>query len=188
MSRQTWYEIIVPDFIASGSMFSAYSATQSIIPAAYKIDFPKNHFTLGKKLKIEASVDLSNIITTPGTWSPSVNFSSSSVAAPGAIQLTTTANALAQVLLTCWLDVQVAGTAAQFMHGWRIDGINICAVGASGANNAAGTGTLSGPNPAALGTAFDATSALTLDFYAGFSIAASGNQVRVRQYRVISEN
>jgi hypothetical protein len=188
MSRQVWYELISNDFVSSGTLFNTYTSTKTVLPPGSLIDFPKNYFTVGKKLKIELTGGLSNIVTTPGTYTPSVRLGGNSVAEPAAIQMTTTANTLANWVCQIWLEVQVGGAAAQFMHSWLIASINTANVGGSGANLAAGTGLMSGPNPPALGTAFDATAALTLDFFNGFSISNAGNGIQIRQYRVFAEN
>ena len=188
MSRQVWYELTSNDFTATATLQNTYTTTKSVINASDVLPFPANFFTLGKKIKIEITGGLSNIITTPGTYTPSVRLGGNSVAEPAAIQMTTTANTLANWICQIWLEVQVAGAAAQFMHSWLIQSINTCNVGGSGANLAAGTGLMSGPNPPALGTAFNATTALNLDFFNGFSISNGGNGIQIRQYRVFSEN
>lgn len=188
MSRQTWVEHISPDFVSSGTSFATFTTAKTVLPVGALIDFPKNFFTLGKKMRIEVSMGLSNIVTTPGTFTPSVRLAGNDVASSGAIQMTTTANTLAHVVMTVLLEVQVAGASAQFMHSWTMMGINVANTGGSGANLAAGTGFFSGPNPPALGTAFDATAALTLDWFHAFSISNGANAVQIRQYRVYSEN
>lgn len=188
MSRQSWKELVSNEFVATATATNTFTTAVSMLPTNQKIPFGTNFFTLGKKLKIDLNMGLSNIVTTPGTFTPSVQFGSTVVASPGAVQMTTTANTLAMLRMTIDLEVQVAGTSAQFMHSWFLSGINVCAPGATGANNAAGTGFHTAPNPPALGTAFDATTALTLDFFFGFSISNSGNGIQLRQYRVYSEN
>lgn len=188
MSRQTWYEHISPDFVSSGTLFNTYTTAKTVLPAGALIDFPKNFFTAGKKLRIDIAAGISNIVTTPGTFTPSIRLAGNDVASPGAIQMTTTSNVLVALRMSVLLEVQVAGASAQFMHDWQMVGINVCNTGATGANLAAGTGYFSGPNPPALGTAFDATAALTLDFFNAFSISQATNGIQIRQYRVFVEN
>lgn len=188
MSRQYWAELISQDFAGVGTMFDTYTAAKTVLPPGQLIDFPKGFFTHGKKLNIIIDATMKNIVTTPGTFTPSIRLAGNDVASPGAIQMTTTANTGVAVRMNVNLEVQVVGAVAQFMHSWFISGINICSTGASGANNAAGTGYRTGPDPPALGAAFDATAALTMDFFNAFSISNAGNGIQVRQYRVFAEN
>src|SRR5215207_7828559 len=99
MSRQTWKELISQDFVSSGVLFNTYTTAKTVLPPGQIIDFPKNFFALGKKLRIEIAAGLSNIVTTPGTFTPSVRLGGNDVASPGAVQMTTTANTLAHLLM-----------------------------------------------------------------------------------------
>lgn len=188
MSRQTWKEDIGNQFVSTATMFDTYTTAKTVLPPGSLIDFPKNFFTLGKKLSVILDLTMKNIVTTPGTFTPSIRLAGNDVASPGAIQMTTTSNTGVNGRIIANLEVQVGGATAQFMHSWCGWCINFCNVGATGANNAAGTGYFQGPNPPALGTAFDATAALTLDFFNAFSISNSTTGIQVRQYRVIVEN
>lgn len=188
MSRQVWKDLISNEFVSSGSLFASFTTAKTILPVGALIPFSANYFTLGKKLKIEVSGAISNIVTTPGTFTPSVRLGGNDVASPGAIQMTTTSNVLIPFSWNIWLEVQVAGATAQFWHHWQMMSINMNLTGAGAANHAAGTGYGQGANPPALGTAFDATAALNLDFFFAFSISQPTNGIQIRQYRVFSEN
>lgn len=190
MSKQTWKELISNDFIAAGTLFNTYTTAKSVTPPGQTIDFPKNFFTLGRKLRIEIDGGISNRVTGPDTTTfqmmlgPTANIA---VSTTGAMNLTVTANTLRAFKAVCEMEVQVAGATAQMMSLWTVEGIPFAA--ASGlANGVANTGQLLLPDPPALGTAFDATVATTLDFFAAQSVSNAGNGIQVRQYRVYLEN
>lgn len=187
MSRQTWKELISNDFVSAGLLKNTYTTAATVLPPGQVIDFPKNFFVQGKKLWIEIAGGISNRVTGPDTTTFQIMLGATAVASTGAMNLTITANTLRPFKAACQLEVQIGGAAAQMMQIWDVQGIPFS--GASGlANNVANTGQLFLPDPPALGTAFDATAALSLDFFVAQSVSNAGNGIQVRQYRVYSEN
>lgn len=174
-----------------GQLYNTFTAAKSLLTTTASeassglCILPSDFFIRGGCLDIDAELGLSNIVTTPGTFTLQVMLGVVIAFTTGAIQMTTTANTLASVRVAIRLRCEKsgAGTTAQLMGQAALQGINV----GTGANLVAGTGQIMAPvSAAALGTGFDSTIANTLDFYGAFSISNAGNGMQLNQYRVVS--
>jgi len=196
MSLQSWEETLVA-LRLDGPAQNTFTTAKSIFgvdgtdeAAEAKYTLPANFFVRGKALSISLQGDISNIVTTPGTIVFQVMLGAVIAFTTGNIQMSTTAH----TALPFWLDIELtcqvggAGTQAKLMGQGKI--ISQCVANTAVADSVANTlPTLLVPNTTpAQGTGFDATAAQKLDIFVGFSISNSGNQVRVRQYRLRSLN
>jgi hypothetical protein len=137
----------------------------------------------GKMIRVTATGRVSNIVTTPGTLTMDLRLGATVVFNGGAMALNTTAKTnvswKAQILLT----QRAVGTAATLMGGgeWASESV----VGA--ASGVAGQISLPASAPA-VGSTFDATTALQLDLFAAWSIANAGNTLQLHQFLVEEVN
>lgn len=174
-----------------GALANTVTAT-SILGSEMKYALPGNFIDFeGKKFRIRASGRISNIVTTPGTftysvrWGPTANII---VATGPAFQL----NAVAKTNVTWVLDWAFTvrtvggGTVATMMHTgvWQSESV----VG-SPLPSAGGAGQLMIPASApAVGTGFDSTAASFCDLFGAWSIANAGNTMQLHQYALESMN
>ena len=188
MSRQGWVETLITAE-AAGAAVSG-TAAGSLLPTGARAILPANWSDVGRQLRITASGQVSNIVTTPGTLTLDVRFGT--IATPivvfngGAMQL----NAVAKTNVTWWLDLIVtvraigSGTAANVIGTglWTSESVVGSAVPASG-----GAGALSMPASApAVGTGYDSTVSNAVDLFATFSL--TGNSVQLLQYTLQALN
>lgn len=196
MSLNSWRETLVclgvdgpaqNTFTTAKSIFGVDGTDEA---AGAKFTLPANFFQRAKGLKIEMQGDLSNIVTTPGTVTFQFMLGAVIAWTSGAINFSTTAH----TTLPFWLEVDLvcqvggAGTQAKLMGQGKI--ISQCVSNTSAADAVTNTlPVLLLPNTTpAQGTGFDATASQKTDVFVGFSVSNAGNQVRVRQYRLIAEN
>ncbi len=192
MASQSWSQLIASMPI-QGQLYNTFTTAKSLLTSTASeasqaaCILPSGFFRRNSRLKITAEFGLSNIVTTPGTFTLQVMVGGIIAFTTGAIIMTTTANTLApvrcEINLTCQKEGN--GTTAQLMGQAFLWGQNVAML--SGVNNAAGTGFAAGPTTApALGTGFDSTIANTLDFFGAFSISNAGNGIQLAQYFVES--
>lgn len=192
MASQSWGQMIATMPI-QGTLYNTFTTAKSILTSTATeassalVSLPSGFFQRGSVLEIDFQLGLSNIVTTPGTFTLQVMVGSVIAFTTGAITMTTTANTLAPVSgfiqLTC--NTVGPGTTAKLAGQCVLTGVNVAMT--SAANLAAGTGYAMGPSTApALGTGFDSTIANTLDFFGAFSISNAGNGMQLNQYRVVS--
>jgi hypothetical protein len=194
MASQSWGQMLA-SIPAAGTLYNTYTTAKSILSStpvteasSGLVQLPSGFFKRGSCMEIDLDFGLSNIVTTPGTFTIQVMLGSIIVFTTGAVALTTTANTLAPVKCKISLTVRQEGvtTNALMMGQAWLQGINIAQTSGL-ANNAAGTGNTMAPQTApAVGTGFDSTVANTLDIWAGFSISNAGNGIQLQQYRAIS--
>lgn len=186
---QGWTQSLVSSY-ASGTLFNTYTTAKTVLPAGSIYTLPQNFLQLGSIIDITVAGAISNIVTTPGTLTLQVMFGAVIAFTTGAIQL----NATAHTTLPFWLDIKLTcrsvgnGTAATMMGQGMITSKTITATAAQ-TDSAQDMPTLLVPATApAVGTGFDSTSAIAIDFFAGFSINAGGNGIQIHQYDVCSKN
>jgi hypothetical protein len=193
MSSQTWQETLV-SAQAAGTAHNTFTTAVSCSPSGCVVSLPPNWWYIGRSVRMTVIGSISNVVTTPGSINFNFELGTPNIAAfaSGAVFLTITAN----TTLPFWAQCDVtcrsvgSGTAATLMGQWQGQGI-MFSMGAlnTQANNAAGTGYFMGPATApAVGTGFDSTLSNSLDFFAGFSSSAAGNQIQVQQYLIESLN
>jgi hypothetical protein len=187
MSRQTWVETFRAAK-AAGSSLSNSTTPTSLLATADKITLPPNFLEPGRQLRITATGRISNIVTTPGTLTLDVRLGSVVAFNGGAMQLSTTAH----TTLPWWLDILLTVRAEGNSTSGNLIGLakmTSQAVSVSGADPTTGHSILVAPNSTpTVGTGYDSTVAQTLDLFATFSIANSGNLIALEQLVVESLN
>jgi hypothetical protein len=191
MSLNTWVETLITSQVDGAALANTTTAT-SLLPGAAKYVLPSGHFSnIGKAMRIRGMGRLSNIVTTPGTFTLDVRFNSTPIIVfnGGAMQMSTTAHTSLpiwfEILLTC--RAIGSGTAANLMgQGWASSqSLSLTAV----ADSTTSPATLLIPNTApAVGTGFDSTVANVVDLFGAFSIANAGNSFTLHQYTLESLN
>lgn len=191
MSLNTWQETLVTSQV-DGSPLSNTTTATSLLPSQAKYTLPSQFFSVpGKAIRIKGMGRLSNIVTTPGTFTLDVRLNSTPIIVfnGGAMQMSTTAHTTLpiwfEILLTC--RTVGSGTAATLMgQGTAISqALSLTAV----ADSATTPASLLIPNTApAVGTGFDSTVANVVDLFGAFSIANAGNGFTLHQYVLESLN
>jgi hypothetical protein len=168
----------------TGTLFNTYTTAKSVINVTELVPMPGNYLKLGSKLRIKATMGLSNIVTTPGTVAFQIMMGSVVVLTSGNIQMTTTANTLSTVDMEAVIRLNAAGsgTAANFLGKMSLSALNLT-IG-SGANPTVTDTVAITPTTPAAGTGFDSTVSEILDFWVGFSISNAGNGIQVFDYTV----
>lgn len=192
MSLQGWSETLVSAQVA-GPVLNTFTTAVSALPPAARFTLPANYFSIGKVLRVRLAGNLSNIVTTPGTLTLSVQMGPTSniaVFTSGAMNFSTTAHTtlpfMAEILLTCR---SIGNSTVATLMGQGII-TSQCLANTSVADSVANTlPTLLMPNttPAA-GTGFDSTVAMPVDIFAAMSISNAGNGITVQQYTLESLN
>ena len=190
MSRQSWVETLISAEVAGTNLTASLTAT-SIIPAAARFTLPANWMDIGRVLRIKATGQLGNIVTTPGTLTIDVRMGPTSnivVFNGGAMQLSSTAHTtlpfMLEIVLTC--RAIGSGTSANLMGQGQMtaQSLSLTAV----ADSATTPATLLLPNTTpAVGTGFDSTVAMVIDLFATFSLN-NANAIQVMQYTLESLN
>lgn len=162
-----------------GPSLSNSNAATSLL-AAPKYTFNTCFFQIGSAVRIKGAGRLSNIVTTPGTFTLDVRFGGTVVFNGGAMQLSTTAHTTLpftfEILLTC----RAIGTSANLMGQGFASGqpLSLTAV----ADSTTTVATLMLPNTApAVGNNFDSSATQQLDVFGTFSIANAGNLAQLHQ-------
>lgn len=192
MASQSWAQLIAVLPI-QGTLLNTFTTAKSLTSTSTEasqaiVALPSGFFQRGGYLRVTTWFGLSNIITTPGTFTLQIMLGSTVAFTTGAINFTSTAaNTLIPTKAVFDLTVQKVGVGnAQLMGNSVVSGVSIA--GTTGlANGAANTGQVIAPTTApALGTAFDSTIAQTLDIFGAFSISNAGNGIQLAQYAVES--
>jgi hypothetical protein len=192
MSLQGWSETLITAQVA-GPVLNTFTTAVSCLPPAARFTLPAGFFSIGKKLRIILDGNLSNIVTTPGTLTLSVQMGPTSniaVFTSGAMNFSTTAHTTlpfhAEIALTCRSIGN--GTVATLMgQGWiTSQALANTSVADSVANSLP---LLLMPNTApAAGTGFDSTVSMPVDIFAALSISNAGNGITVQQYELSALN
>jgi hypothetical protein len=183
MTRVGYTECLSWAEVAGSALTSTAAASLLPPPAVYTA--PASQFwDVGKKLKMEASGIVSNIVTTPGTLTLSVQMpSGTSLTSLGAIPLNVVAKTNVSWDLQLWISCRSIGnsTNATLWVQGRFESESVqgatagfplaCSLPASGA---------------AASTGFNSTGAITVDLYGIFSL--TGNSMTLEQYSLYAEN
>jgi hypothetical protein len=189
MSFQDWVEVLT----TSDSNGTAVTATTAatLLPPDNRYTLPAGFFQLGRKLRITATGQMSNIITTPGTLTLDVRMGPSSniiVQTSQAIQLNAVAKTNVvwryEMILGC--RTTGSGTTATLMSFGYFASESVVGAG-TGAVGSTGNGFICIPASApVVGTGFDSTVAMVVDVFAKFSL--TGNSIQLMQYTLESLN
>lgn len=189
MSQYSWSEVLAVA-LAAGANLTASTTATSILPTAALFVLPAGFFDRpGKMLKLTATGQLGNIVTTPGTLTLSVKLGGTVVAFNGgAMQLSSTAH----TALPFWLEILLtcrsvgSGTAATLIGQGNMtaQALSLTAV----ADSTTSPATLMLPNTTpAVGTGFDSTVGQSVDLQAAFSLN-NANAIQLQQYALIAMN
>ncbi len=190
MSRQFWNETLA--FAeGSGSPLTNSSSATSVIPAGALITLPNNYWDIGRVMRITVVGQISNVVTTPGTWTPDIRFGAVIAFNGGAMQMSTTVH----TNLPVWYEILLTGRAIGqstsanvfgqgYVMGQPISFTNSADLSTS---NSVGSGMLPNTTPAA-GTGFNSTSALTLDHFVTFSGVTATTSYTLSQFVVEALN
>ncbi len=183
MPYQSWMATLAYQR-AAGPANNNYTTAKTCINPDALWTAPPNYFYVGQRLRVRASGSISNIVTTPGLINFQVKIGSVAAFDTGTMQM----NATAHTTLPFWLDIEMtirsvgSGSAATLI-GQSIFTYKGITFTAAQTDDAQDMPTLLAPATApAAGTGFDSTIANIVDFWCGFTIAASGNQIQVQQY------
>jgi hypothetical protein len=191
--KSTTLEQLTSTMTVAGPALSASTTRTSILDPSAKIVIPAGFWEVGKQVQIQASGQVSCVVTTPGTLLLDLDFLNPTpahviVAASQAMGLNIVAKTnvswLLQLLLTC--RSVGAGTAATLMFQglWTSE-----AVVGSPLPSAGGSGSLSIPPSApVVGTGFDSTVNQTIDMFATFSVNTAGTAITCQQFSLLTLN
>ena len=192
MSESSWVETLVTAQVAGPNLTASLTAT-SLLPTHAKIQLPSGHFgKIGKALRIKGWGLISNIVTTPGTFTLDVRLNSTPIVVwnGGAIQLGATAHTTVPFEFEATLVTRSigAGTSATLAgSGHAISQAIVVTAGTADPANPV-PNTLFLPNTSGVvGTGFDSTASNLLDLYGTFSLN-NANAFQLQGYTVESLN
>jgi hypothetical protein len=172
---------------AAGPNLTASTTPTSLLNPQAKVTLPAGFFSfIGQKLYIRGQGQLGNIVTTPGTLTIDIRFTSTVVFNGAAMQLSSTAHTALPFMFEIELTCRIVGSSAQLMGQGKM--ISQCLSLTAVADSTTTPATLLLPNTTpALGTAFDATSTQQIDCFGTFSLN-NANAIQMHQYEVLSCN
>lgn len=183
MSNYSWDQVLVSAQVAGTNLTASNTAT-SILPAQAKYILPANTLAVGQALRIKATGQLGNIVTTPGTLTMDVRFNSTPIIVfnGGAMQLSSTAHTTLPFWLEILLTVRAVGasTSANLIGQgvMTAQSLSLTAV----ADSTTTPATLLLPNTVpTVGTGFDSTVSNVIDLFAAFSLN-NANAIQLHQY------
>jgi len=190
MSLQTWQETLVTlqtDGTALGNTITATSlfGATTVAAAQGRFTLPANFFTVGRTIRVTAKGRISNIVTTPGTFTPSIRFGAVTVFTGGAVPLNIVAKTNVSFILDAMLTCRTigGGTTATVLGIGQLTSESVLSSAAGVAN----TCLLPASAPAA-GTGFDSTTTNQVDIFGAWSIANAGNTITLHSYMLESMN
>lgn len=191
MSESTWVETLINSQV-DGPALASSSAATSLLPGAAKLVLPSNYFTkIGKKLRIKGFGRISNIVTTPGTFTLDVRLNATPIVVfnGGAMQMSSTAHTNVPFEFEINLTARAigSGTTATLIGLAKVtsQALSLTAV----ADPTTTMDTLLAPATApAVGTGFDSTAANLLDLFGTFSISNAANAFTLHDFSVESLN
>jgi hypothetical protein len=182
--NQTWNQVLIAAKIVGGGPSNTVTET-SVLPAAAKFTLPANIIVIGTILRITLIGQLSNVVTTPGTFTFAVKFGATAVFSTGAMTCSTTAHTTLPHWLDIFLTCRAEGPSANFMGQARASGIMCLLSGADLTTH----GMLLAPATApAVGSNFDSTATQQIDMTLTTSVSTSGTNYTGQQYAVESMN
>ena len=178
---------------AQASLLNAYTAAKSVIGAQARLTLPPNYFqNIGQRLRFDVTGGLSSLTVTPGTITFQIMMGPTSniiVFTSGAVQMQATAGTTIPFRFTAWLTLTSVGatTAAAFMGQSEVVSQQLTKTAAQTTDAQADPILMAPETAPTIGTGFDSTAAVVVDFWAGFSISNAANGIQVAQYLVTEE-
>jgi len=188
MSAATWVQTLIAAQVA-GPLLSDSTVATSILPAASKYTLPANTLNVGSVLRLSGSGQLSNVVTTPGTLTLDVRFTSTGggtivVFNGGALNLSITAHTNQPIWFEILLTARVIGAAANFMgQGYAVGLPFVRVAGTADSNATANVLTMPATAPA-VGNNFDSTANEQIDMFATFSVNTDPTNLTLQQFLV----
>lgn len=173
-----WSETLITSEIDSTALTG--TTVGSILPPAALYTMPANMLKIGAALRVKATGRISNIVTTPGTFTLEIRFGSVIVWTGGAIQL----NAVAKTNVAWWIDLlltcrSIGNSTLATMFGQGA--FQSESVVGSPVPGTGGSGSLLLPTVTpVVGTGFDSTVSQAVDMRGTFSL--SGNSITTHQF------
>jgi hypothetical protein len=181
---QTWNQVLISMQVAGSGPSNTLTET-SLLPAAANFTIPANFFLVGSVLRVTVCGQLSNVVTTPGTFDFKFKFGSTAVFDTGALACSTTAHTTLPHWITILMTCRAIGSSANFMGQGRTHGIMCLTSGADLTTH----GTLMAPTTApAVGTNFDSTATQKVDITCTTSVSTSGTNYTSQQFVLESLN
>src|SRR5437899_1262887 len=179
---------------AAGPTLTASNTATSLLNPQAKVPLPAGFFSyIGQKLKVLASGQLGNIVTTPGTLTLTFNLGASGTTVVfngGAMQLSSTAHTTLPFWLEIDLTLRALGTGAEptanFIGQGRMTAQSLSLTAVADSTTTPATLLLPNTTPA-VGTSFHSTIANVPDLVGTFSLN-NANAITVQQYELISPN
>lgn len=169
----------------AGPALSASTTPTSLLDSSAKFTMPANLLVgPGDEFYISGMGQISNIVTTPGTFTLDFRLGGTVVYNSGAMQLSTTAHTTLPFWFEIWLTCRAIGSAANFMGQGKFisQALNI-----SSSDSATGHSVLLAPNSTpTVGNSFDSTAAQQADVFGTFSINNAANAFTLQQYRLLA--
>jgi|SRR6266853_3145150 len=179
---------------AAGPSLSASVTTTSLLNPQAKLTLPAGFWQyIGQKMKIIGQGQISNVVTTPGTFQLTIQFGSVIVFDSGQIAQSTTAH----TTLPFWFEIDMTLRA---IGTGTVPTANVMAQGRATSKVIQDTSqadpaspithpTLMIPNVTpVVSTNFDSTVAQIVDCLGKFSVSNAGTNFTLQQYEVISNN
>ena len=175
---------------STGPSLSNSSTPTSILPAGMAKWICRGQvLDVGTTIEGVGLCQCSNIVTSAGTLTLDVKMGGTVVMSSGAMNFSTTAHTALPLFFKFFMTCQTIGsaTAATFKGWWEV--ASQCLSLTSIADQGSTIPLLIGPNttPAA-GNGFDSTVDNTMDVYATFSNAQTGNAIQLHCYRAVLIN
>lgn len=186
MPYQAWTETLIASKIAGPNLTGSTSAT-SLLNVQEKLSMYAGFWYVGRVLRIRATGQLGNIVTTPGTLTLDVRMGPTSniiVFNGGAMQLSTTAHTALpfdlEILLTC----RAVGltTTSNLMGQGRMTSQSLSLTAVADSTTTCATLLLPNTTPA-VGTGFDYSVSMVLDLFGTFSLS-NANAIQLQQFIV----
>lgn len=186
MPYQSWNETFVASKIAGPNLTGSTAAT-SLLNVQEKLNMYAGFWYVGRALRIRATGQLGNIVTTPGTLTLDVRMGPTSniiVFNGGAMQLSSTAHTALpfdlEILLTC--RAVGTSTTSNLIGQGRMSGQALSLTAVADSTTTVSTLLLPNTTPA-VGTGFDYSVSMIMDLFGTFSLS-NANAIQVQQYFV----
>jgi hypothetical protein len=181
MSLNSWVETLIASQV-DGPVLNTSVAATSLLPGQAKLILPSQFFsTPGKAVRIKGSGRLSNIVTTPGTFTLDVRLNSTPIIVfnGGAMQMSATVGTNNTFRFEMELVARTVGSGTA---------TTLIGTGTVQCSGMTATPTLMPATAPAVGTGFDMTVANVIDLFGTFSISNVGNSFTLHTYTVESLN
>lgn len=186
MPYQSWTETLIASKIAGPNLTGSTSAT-SLLNVQEKLNMYAGFWYVGRVLRIRATGQLGNIVTTPGTLTLDVRMGPTSniiVFNGGAMQLSSTAHTTLpfdlEILLTC--RAVGTSTSSNLIGQGKMTAQSLSLTAVADSTTTPATLLLPNTTPT-VGTGFDYSVSMIMDLFGTFSLS-NANAITVQQYLV----